>query len=435
MLIERIRTFLASRNGAFSLLFAVTITTAAGNTALQSVLPAIGREIGISDTLIAGVFSLSALAWTVTSAPWARVSDRKGRKPLLQIGLVGFSLSMALFAAAVWAGLNHLFAPMAVFTAMIVGRSIYGFVGSAATPAAQAYIADRTAREERTVALATLASAIGLGTVLGPALAPFFVLPVLGLAGPMVVFVAIGLTVLFAVTRFLPSKDIPIGPHGERPTHAEQANAKVWRDPNVAPFVAYGFVLASAQAVNVTTLGFQVIDRMGMEPVQAQHFIGLAMFAGAIATVMSQWGLIRMFRMTPRALLRWGAALALIGNLIMVSTGDYYGLVVGYAVMSLGYGFARPGFTAGGSLAGRAEDQGAIAGVMGAVNGACYIVGPMVGVFLYERFGPTPFLINVALLLGLFVAAIQVKALARAGEAAAVEAAPVPSVRTGPPPP
>jgi hypothetical protein len=41
---------------AFAIIFAVSMATAMGNTGLQSVLPAIGRSIGIADPLVAAVF-------------------------------------------------------------------------------------------------------------------------------------------------------------------------------------------------------------------------------------------------------------------------------------------------------------------------------------------------------------------------------------------
>ncbi|MGE3303693.1 MAG: hypothetical protein AB7M12_11325, partial [Hyphomonadaceae bacterium] len=63
-----------------SLLVASAIVGAIGNAGLQSVLPAIGRKVGIPDALIAGVFAVSSLMFVVTSPFWARISDRTGRK-------------------------------------------------------------------------------------------------------------------------------------------------------------------------------------------------------------------------------------------------------------------------------------------------------------------------------------------------------------------
>lgn len=420
---------------AFGLLFAVSMLTASGNTALQAVLAVIGRQIGLRDTLIAGVFSLSALFWTFSSPFWARLSDVHGRKLMVQVGLAGFSVSMAVFATVVFAGVDRWIGPALAFAGMMLARSIYGLAGSAATPAAQAYVADRTEGEGRVTALATLASAIGLGTVVGPTLAPFLILPVVGLAGPMLVFAVFGVVTALLVRRWLPAGDVELTLEGKRPTEAAPPHQGLWRDPRVLPFVVYGFLMASAQAVNVQALAFVVIDKLHRSAERAEHFIGLAMMAGAAMTLVGQWGLIPLLRMSPRALMRWGALIAAAGNAVIASSHDYYGAVVGYAACTLGYGFCRPGFTAGASLAVEAEEQGGVAGLIASIWGACYVVGPMAGMALYEAFHPGPFLVNAAILLALALAAWKVKTLANAGFIAASEAAPEPVARPNPPPP
>src|SRR5690606_31647931 len=197
-----------ARSEAFGLLFAVSLTAGAGNMALQSVLPAIGREFGLADTLVAGAFAISALLWALSSPAWARRSDSMGRKRVIMIGMAGFCLSMFGFGLAATLGLvGWLIAPVA-FVLMVIARMIYGVFGSAAPIASQAYVADRTTRTQRTQAMSLLASAQGLGTVIGPALAPFFVLPFVGLAGPMYAFALLGAVVLYLVWRRLPSGDV-----------------------------------------------------------------------------------------------------------------------------------------------------------------------------------------------------------------------------------
>ena len=99
----------------FAIVFVVLMAVAAGNSGLQSVLPAIGREIGIYDWAVAGIFSLSALLWPVSAPIWARASDRRGRKPLILFGLGGFVVSMTGCALVVLAGLHKLTGPLLVF--------------------------------------------------------------------------------------------------------------------------------------------------------------------------------------------------------------------------------------------------------------------------------------------------------------------------------
>ena len=43
-------------------------------------------------------------------------------------------------------------------------------------------------------------------------------------------------------------------------------------------------------------------------------------WAGAAATLMAQWGLIPLLRLQPADLMRWGAALALVGNLMSIAS-------------------------------------------------------------------------------------------------------------------
>jgi MFS family permease len=387
------------RSPAFAILFAVSLIAAAGNMALQSVLPAIGREFQLSDTLVAGAFAISALMWTVASPFWARLSDTLGRKRVMMIGLAGFVVSMTGFGLAATSGLEQWLGAILAFVLMGVARTIYGVFGSAAPIASQAYVADRTTPEQRTQAMSLLASAQGLGTVIGPALAPFFVLPLIGLAGPMYAFALFGLVVLVIVWRRLPSGEVVRIPSPSG--HRGDAGKGLWKDPRVRGYLLYGLFVTGAQAANISVLGFHIIDELsatGIAVRDAQPFIGIAMLAGAAATLMAQWGLIPLLKLQPAHLMRWGAALALAGNLMSIAAPGYYGVVIGYAVVSMGIGFARPGFTAGSSLSVEAHEQGAIAGLMMSLAGLSFLAPPVIGVALYELAEPAPFIANAVLL-------------------------------------
>jgi MFS family permease len=398
---------------SFAIIFAVSAATAMGNTGLISVLPAIGRSIGIPDPMISAIFSLSALLWAFSSPGWARASDRYGRKPLMLVGLAGFMISMTLCGVVVSAGLRHLAAPMVIFVLLLLARALFGLFGAASNPATQAYVAERTPLEGRTQAMASLAGAFGLGTVIGPFLAPLFIFPVVGLAGPLFSFA------LFVVWRYLP--DRKVDPEAQRPRRPIVGGAPkerpLWRDPRITPFLIYGFIVATCQTAQAQSLAFLIIDKVGLSPIAAQGYIATAMMFGAVAGLLAQWGLIRMFEMTPRQLLRWGVAVAGAGNLIVAAapSGDngFYVVVAGYALSSLGFGFARPGFTAGSSIAVGIEEQARVAGAIAAVNGINVIFAPGF-VFLYQHFGPAPFVLNAALMFGMLVYAFRSAALKNA---------------------
>ena len=167
----------------FVLLFAAMLVAAAGNTALQSVMPAIGREIGIADLWVALAYTWSAILWVLFAPYWAAKSDRHGRKLLTVMGVGGFVGAMLLCGLALLAGLHGWIGPALTFALFALFRSCYGGLGCATPSATQAYLASKTRRSGRVVALSGLSSSFSLGTIIGPAVAPLFVLPVLGLSG------------------------------------------------------------------------------------------------------------------------------------------------------------------------------------------------------------------------------------------------------------
>lgn len=389
--------------GAFAIVFAVQFVMAIGNTGMQSVLPSIGREIGIADPLVAAIYSLSALLWAAGSPFWAKRADVRGRKPLIVLGLSGFAVSMFLVTAVIFVGGRHWIAPWATFILFLLARALFGWFGSAASPASQAYLAERTTRERRTDAIAGLAGAFGLGTIIGPIIAPWFILPYLGLAGPTFGFALIAVAVTLWVSMRLPETWPPPG-GADGGAYAAQdpkaPRAPMWKDPRVRPFLIYGFLVASCQTAQYQTLGFLIIDKLGLTPIEALRYTTIAMVAGALAGLFAQWGLIRIFKLSPRHLMRWGVILAAAANVMTAVAPDFTMVVASFALSSLGYGFARPGFTAGASLAVDQADQARAAGAVAAVNGLNVIAAPLF-VLLYQFSQPGPYLLNTVILIAM----------------------------------
>jgi hypothetical protein len=82
---------------------------------------------------------------------------------------------------------------------------------------------------------------------------------------------------------------------------------------------------------------------------------------------------------------------------------DLYGITIAFAVASLGFGFTRPGFTGGASLAVPLSEQGAVSGVITAANGISFIAAPAVGMALYLLNSNLPFAVSAILLLSLLI--------------------------------
>ncbi len=413
-----------------TVLFAVMLVTASGNTAMQSILPTIGTQLEIPDFWVSAAFSWSALLWVYTAPKWARLSDHRGRKALMRLGMIGFTASMALAGLALFLGLLGWYSALWTFILFAIFRSLYGGLGSAAPPAVQAYVAARTPRADRTKALSLISSSFGLGTIVGPAIAPLLILPVLGLSSPMFAFAFIGILVMIALALKLPNDDpgfeargvvtsepysaapssgsLKDDGHDDQPTDAPAPDSLPprlrWGDQRIKPWLITGIMGGNAHAIILGVIGFLVLDRLGLrdDPTTAIEMTGIVLMSGAAATLLAQWGLIPLLQMGPRSSVLWGMLLAAVGCLIIGVSGDLYGIIIGFAVSSLGFGLFRPGFTAGASLAVDRSEQNGVAGIVASVNGMAFIASPALGVLLYTYVSALPFWIAVTMCLFIF---------------------------------
>jgi MFS family permease len=410
----------------FLLLFTVMLTIAAGNTALQSVLPALGRSLHVSDNSVAACFSVSALLWVIAAPIWARRSDTSGRRAMILLGVGGFTVSLFSCGVFLALGINGWISGTAAFLLFILGRLLYGSLGAAAPPAVQALVAGRTSPDDRTRALTLLASATGLGTILGPALAPFLILGSIGaveigLSGPAFFAALFGAGMFIAVRAMLPADT------GYHPDHAhgaaiaypsiggQQSGASViaatheeieevgYTDSRIRHWMMVGLVMGHAQAMTGQVIGFLVIDRLALAPTAALQPTGIVLMMGAGASLLVQWGIIPLLDLNPRRLALVGLVLAAAGAVMTGVATTLYGISTAYALASMGFGFIRPGFTAGSSLAVGPEAQGSVAGKVTSINGASFVLGPSIGVGLYGLRHSLPYEIAAGALALLFL--------------------------------
>jgi len=409
----------ALTNTHFGLLYCAMLVASSGNTALQSVMPAIGREIGIQDFYVAIAYTWSAVLWVLLAPYWAEKSDHHGRKTLTIMGVSGFIVSMSLCGIALFSGLHRWISGALTFSLFALFRSIYGGLGCATPSATQAYLASKTRRSGRVAALSALSSSFGLGTIIGPAIAPLFVLPLVGLAGPLFAFALIGVIVVSSIAIWLPNDrsgrrighgaamsypslaSPPTGASIAAATSPRRQKRLSWKDPRIRPWIMAGVVAGHAQAATLTCIGFFVIDRLHLPASGSEGPIAIVMMAGAVATLGAQWGLIPRLDFGPRLLILSGALIAAAGLVGTMLSRDLYGITIGFAVASWGFGFTRPGFTAGASLAVPLAEQGAVAGVITSANGISYVLAPALGISLYGWNHDSPFAAFALLLVGL----------------------------------
>ncbi len=152
------------------------------------VLTLYGQEYTGSTTFLLGV-ALGAYGFTqaLLQVPFGMLSDRWGRKPVIVVGLVLFALGSVVAALT-----DSVYG-------LILGRCLQG--GGAIAGAIMALVADLTAEENRTKAMASIGASIGISFSVALVLGPW----VAGLGGLSGVFwltagfAGIGLVVLFTL--------------------------------------------------------------------------------------------------------------------------------------------------------------------------------------------------------------------------------------------
>ena len=383
-----------TRRRAFRLLFLCLIATSIGNSMLFAILPPLARDLQVDEVFVGAIYTVSALLFLIMSPVWGALSDRHGRRPLIVFGLSAFASSCLVFAAGAWAGQVGLLPPLAAIIAMAMARSIFGGLGSATNPAAQAYVADRTEPAERTRALSSLTAAFGLGTVIGPALAGFFSHRI-GISTFMIAVAVMVAVAAVCVRLFLPEQTPP--KKKGRPINP-LVQFQFAGDPRLTAFMIYGCAMWMAQAASLQSLSFYIMDRLGMDAAGGLQLGSIALTAGAAGLIFAQLVVIPVLNTSPRVLMAIGAVMVVLGNVTMVFAPGYLVIVIGYVFNSFGFGLARSGFTAGASLAVEPEEQGRAAGLPTATAGVGFMIAPITGLWLYQSVAPAaPFELNAAL--------------------------------------
>ena len=148
------------------------------------ILPEVIIQQDLSEIHVGGLLTIYALASFFTAPLWGALSDRTGRKKLILIGLLGFSLSFFLFAFFI----ENIFL---LYASRVVGGIFSGALYTAVT----GFVGDMTTEENRNKYMGFLGMSIGLGFIFGPAIGG-----VLGDINLQVPFIASGtLTVLLLV--------------------------------------------------------------------------------------------------------------------------------------------------------------------------------------------------------------------------------------------
>jgi len=192
------------------------------------IMPFYIENLGAGGTELGLLIASYATMRLIFAPIWGGLSDRHGRKPILMIGILGYSIAMILFGLStnLWM--------------LFVSRILSGILSSATSPTTMAYIGDSTSEEERGGGMGLLGAAMGVGTILGPGLGGL--LGSESLSMPFFIAGGISFLTLGLVAAFLPES---LPPENRQPVR-DQKKSNPLRDLRDGIFSPIGILLFMA---------------------------------------------------------------------------------------------------------------------------------------------------------------------------------------------
>jgi len=225
--------------------------------------------------------------------------------------------------------------------------------------------------------MAKLGAAHSIGTVIGPSLA---LLAAISLLTPLYFAALMTFIAAMLVAFFLPNLPASGG-------NNQTAHKPFWQvgfDRRYMPFISVGVVMFMAYAVVQQTLGFYFADKLGLDSKEAAQVTGIALMCGAVMSLVAQGVIVQKFKWSPKKLMRRGLPLMCVGFIIFPFATETVYMFIAMGFIGLGMGLTAPGFTAAASLAVEPEEQGQVAGALGACPALGFILGPIIGTGLYQ---------------------------------------------------
>lgn len=390
------------RIGPLLAIFLTVFVDLVGFGVIVPLLPFYGEHFHAGPLVVTLLMAVYSLAQFFSSPLWGRLSDLKGRKPVLMASILGIALSYVwlAFAGSLW----ELFAARALAGAM---------AGNIA--AAQAYIADVTPPEKRAQGMGLIGAAFGLGFIFGPAIGgllgggdpahPNFVVPALTAAGlSLLAFAFAAVTLKESLDPAARAKQ-----QARRPLTQFAVLGSAMRDPALRMMVLLLFLVTFVFAGLELTFALWSERNFGWGPRQNGYVFA---YAGILAA-MIQGGLIRQLakQFGEAALVGQGALALALGLLAIPLVHSLLPLLVAMLLVAYGVGVSNPSLSSLISLQARETELGVTLGVSQSASSLARVVGPAFAGLAFEIVGRSgPFLAGAAIMLAALLLAFRLPA-------------------------
>ncbi len=367
----------------------------AGQSTIFILIPQEIRSLGFNEFQVGLIFSISALAWIFFSPYWGRLSDQIGRSKIFMLGIIGFALSLFLFAGIIKFAQVYTISFSVLFILLILARLINGLLGSAVRPSAGGRIADITDTTNRTSGFARLDAGWQFGVVLGPiAVGLIMLLSNNNLLMPFIFLGAMGL--LIGIFNFnLLKKD-------DSSFFNKENNIQLkFSDRRVLPSLIIAAFLGISNACIVLTSSLFVNDVILKSSEDLYFFVSIGFAIVALSGLVTQLLIVDKFLIDPKKLVFVGLLIMATVFYLLSNTKEINFFYVLLAIYGFGGGLARPGNISILSLSVNSNEQGSASGLMGTVFPLGHLLTPFSIMPLYMINPGYPYLLIS--FLGLFL--------------------------------
>ena len=368
-------------------LFYAVMIMIVGQAFLFTIMPPIGRQVGMADYQIGLVMSVHGLFMLFTGPMWGAISETWGRRRVMVIGGLIFVVSVVMFGLIVDAAISGLVSGIAVLWMLVGSRALFALGAGAVTPSAMALAADMSSREMRLRAISMLTAAASTGAIIGPSVSAFFT--GFGLSAPFYIIALAGGVAVIAVRLFLPK------------TKATQSASNIsYRYLLKGPVLRIAISAVCFMCGTYGTfaiVGFFVQDRFSLDPVPAAQAMGFGLMCAAASNVFVQAFVLRRINKSAKTLILIGVCITLLSiGLLWVGTTQTM-FVLAMMCNGLGQGFSMPAINTSLSLTTGPDAQGRLAGISTSSQAIAFLLAPASAAALYQIVQWLPFAIGGAI--------------------------------------
>lgn len=370
-----------AKKSSKGVIFSVVFLDLLGFGIMIPMLPFYAREFGASAVEIGFLMFVYSFIQIFVAPLWGRMSDSRGRRPILLLTILGQAGAFALAGFAT------------SYTVLLVSRILAGFF-AANISTANAYMADITSKEDRAKGMGLIGAAFGLGFVFGPAIGGFLI--EYGYEWPSFA-ASILLACNFVWALFVLSE--PDVDKTARKQSRRRFSFAAFRNalekPQVFMPIFIFFLLTLAFVQLEITFGLFVLDRFDF----SERSAGFLLAGLGIIMALVQGGAIGRLkeRFGEYKLVLFGCVAISLGLVGVVAQENLAVFIFGLFSLAVGYSLTNPCLNALTSKSASADEQGGVLGLMQSSGSIARVIGPISAGLLYDFNLTAPFLVGAVL--------------------------------------